>query len=204
MERVLLGRANSSNVMKVIWLLEELALPYVRRDVGGPFGAPPEYASQNPNTLVPTLIEDGWALWESNAILRHLASTNPTPAWPASPHARAVVDQWMDWQQTVLNRPQSTVFQGLIRQRPEQRDDAAIGRAIEELGRHYGLLDRHLAEHAYIAGPDFTLADVAIGVHVHRWFSFEIERTPHKSLRRWYDGLLTRPAYASHVAKPMT
>lgn len=204
MERVLLGRANSSNVMKVIWLLEELGLPYDRRDVGGPFGTPSEYAAQNPNNLVPTLIEDGWALWESNAILRYLANTYPTPAWPPSPRARATIDQWMDWQQTVLSRPHSTVFQGLVRHRPEQRDNAAIDYAIEELGRHYGLLERRLSEHDFIAGPEFSLADITIGVHAHRWFSFAFDRPHLPSLRRWYDRLRTRSAYVSHVTQPMT
>lgn len=204
MERVLLGRANSSNVMKVIWLLEELGLPYQRHDVGGPFGAPPGYAVQNPNNLIPTLIEDGWVLWESNAILRYLGTTNPTAAWPTDPQARAVVDQWMDWQQTVLGRPQTTVFQGLVRQTPAQRDDAAIAQAVTELGKHYGLLDRQLAGQDWVAGPGFTLADVALGVHAHRWFSFALSRPELPHLQRWYDRLLGRPAYVRHVALPMT
>ena len=204
MERVLLGRANSSNVMKVIWLLEDLGLPYERRDVGGPFGLPPDYRTLNPNGIVPTLIEDGWPLWESNTILRHLAHTNPTPAWPAEPRARALADQWMDWQNTVLNAPQSTVFQGLVRQTPAQRDKAAIGRAFEALCRHYTLLDAQLVRDGWVAGPLFTLADVAIGVHVHRWFAFNLDRPELPALRRWYDQLLARPTYATHVAKPMT
>ena len=74
--RRLLGRANSSNVMKVIWLLEELGLPYQREDVGGAFGGTDtaEYRAMNPNGIVPTLVDDGFVLWESNAILRYLAA----------------------------------------------------------------------------------------------------------------------------------
>ena len=64
------GRANSSNVMKVIWGLEELGLSYTRTDVGGPFGgtSTPEYRTMNPLGLVPSLEEDGFTLFESNAI----------------------------------------------------------------------------------------------------------------------------------------
>jgi len=204
MDRVLLGRANSSNVMKVIWLLEELGLTYERREVGGPFGYPAGYRDMNPNGVVPTLVEDGWALWESNAILRHLAHTHPTPAWPAGPRPRAIVDQWMDWQHTVLGTPQSTVFQGLVRQTPPQRDLAAIDRAFVALSRHYTMLDQQVARDGWVAGTDFTLADIALGVHVHRWFSFDRDRPVLPALRQWYERLLTRPAYATHVAIPMT
>ncbi len=204
--RTLLGRANSSNVMKVIWLLEEMGLPYDRLDVGGPFGGTdlPDYLAKNPNRVVPTLVEGDFALWESNVILRYIASTNATPAWPTDPHRRALVDQWMDWQQTTLNRPQSTVFQGLVRQTPAQRNQPAIDAAMEELRRHYGLLNTMLATRDYVAGDAFSLADVALGVHVHRWFSFAFERPEQPALRAWYERLLQRPAYAAHVAKPMT
>ena len=204
--RTLLGRANSSNVMKVIWLLEELGLPYERVDVGGPFGGTdtPDYLAKNPNRVVPTLVEDGFVLWESNAILRYLATAHPTEAWPADPHRRALVDQWMDWQQTVLNRPQSIVFQGLVRQTAAQRDMTAIGAAKDEITRHYGLLNHVLQHQDYVAGDAFTLADIALGVHVHRWFAFDFERPGQPALQAWYQRLLARPVYAAHVARPLT
>ncbi len=202
------GRANSSNVMKLLWLAEELSIPYERVDAGGPFGITDTatYRTMNPNGLVPSLEEDGFTLWESNAILRYLAGEHGAgaPIWPAEPRARARIDQWMDWQQTTLNRPQTVVFLGLIRTKPEQRDTAAIAQGVIAAGKVWGLLDRELAVHPYVVGEALTLADIALGVHVHRWFSFEIERpdTPH--LRAWYDRLLGRPAYARHCAQPVT
>ena len=206
--RQVLGRANSSNVMKVVWLLDELGLPYERTDVGGTFGGTdaPEYVAMNPNRTIPTLVEGDFVLWESNAILRYLASAHvaDAPIWPADVRARASIDRWMDWQQTTLGRPQTTVFQGLVRTAPEKRDQAAIASAVQEVGRHWSLLDHMLERNDYVAGPAFSLADVALGVHVHRWFSFDIKRpeTPH--LRAWYERLLQRPDYAKHVAIPMT
>ena len=78
MQRILWGRATSSNVMKVIWLLEELNLPYDRIDVGGSYGKTetPEYRAMNPTGLVPTLQEDHFTLWESNAILRYICAAH--------------------------------------------------------------------------------------------------------------------------------
>jgi glutathione S-transferase len=199
------GRANSSNVMKVIWLLEELRVPYQRLDVGGQFGQTdtPEYRAMNPNGLVPTIEEeDGFTLWESNAILRYLCARHApdSPLWPRELRARANVDRWMDYQQTALNAPQGVVFLGLVRTPPEGRDMAGIMRAAEQLGRIWSILDAELARHPYIAGAHLTLADMAFGPHIHRWFSFSIARpdTPH--LRAWYERLLALPIYAQHLA----
>src|SRR6185437_12031170 len=97
--RRLWGRANSSNVMKVIWLLEELKLPYHRIDVGGPFGKTDtaEYRAMNPTGLVPTLQEDDFTLWESNAIMRYICNAHApdSAVWPRDQHARANVDRWL-------------------------------------------------------------------------------------------------------------
>ncbi len=159
------GRATSSNVMKVIWLLEELGLAYERVDVGGPFGgtASPEYRAMNPLGVVPSFEEAGFT----------------------------------------LNRPQSVVFQGLIRTAPEHRDHAAIAAAVGEAGRIWTIVDGRLAEHPHVAGEAFSLADIAFGVHVHRWFNMAIDRpsTPH--LHAWYERLLERPAYRRHCAGPV-
>ncbi|MGH7154251.1 MAG: glutathione S-transferase, partial [Acetobacteraceae bacterium] len=118
MRRILWGRSTSSNVMKVIWLLEELKLPYERIDVGGPFGKTdtPEYRAMNPTGLVPTLQEDDFILWESNAIMRYICNVYApeTPLWPRDPHTRANADRWLDAQQTLLNHPQGTVFVNLV------------------------------------------------------------------------------------------
>ncbi|MBS0560967.1 MAG: glutathione S-transferase family protein [Proteobacteria bacterium] len=208
MRRTLWGRSTSSNVMKVLWTLETLKLPYERIDVGGPFGKTdtPEYRAMNPTGLVPTLQEDDFVMWESNAIMRYLCTANPLPAatlFPQDPHVRARVDQWMDAQQTNQNRPGGVVFLGLVRTPEKDRDMTAIGRGVRELGNAYALLEPHLAKHPYIVGDHLTLADIAWGVHVHRWFNMPIERPDMPALRAWYDRLLENPIYREHVARPL-
>jgi glutathione S-transferase len=208
MRRTLWGRSTSSNVMKVIWALETMKLPYERRDVGGPFGKTdtPEYRAMNPTKLVPTLQEDEFTLWESNAILRYLCNANPEAAgtlWPQAPHRRANVDRWLDAQQTVHNRPSSVIFLGLVRTPEAERDLAAIKAATADVARAYGYLEPHLAAHPYIAGAHLTLADIAWGVHVHRWFSMPVDRPEMPHLRAWYDRLLEDPIYREHIARPL-
>jgi glutathione S-transferase len=203
--RQVLGRANSSNVMKVIWLLEELRLPYQREDAGGAFGGTdtPEYLAMNPNGTVPTLVEGDFVLWESNAIVRYLCAANApgSEMWPDGDlRARASIDRWMDWDGATLVRSQSPLFQGLVRTPPERRDRAAISAAATATARLWGILDTILARVPYVAGPVFTLADIPLGVQVHRWFFFPMDKPDLPHLRAWYDRLLQRPAYRDHCA----
>lgn len=213
-QRVVWGRNTSSNVMKVLWVLDELGLPFERIDAGGAFGKTdtPEYRAMNPTGTVPTLHEYGqeagqvvgFTLWESNAILRYLGQVHGSGSalWPSDPRARASVDRWMDAQQTVLNRPMSAVFWGLVRTPAEQRDLAAVQASIAETARAWRLIDANLAGHAYIAGTAFTLCDIPWGVHAHRWFGMDyqgLDRPEMPALRAWYDRLCQRPAYRRHV-----
>ncbi|MGC8469244.1 MAG: glutathione S-transferase C-terminal domain-containing protein, partial [Acetobacteraceae bacterium] len=155
--------------------------------------------------LVPTYEEDGFVLWESNVILRYLAgryaSGEKAALWPAEPHARAHADQWMEWQQTALLRPASVLFLGLARTPPEQRDAAAIAGAVADAGRLWGILDGRLAGREFVCGEALTLADIALGPHVHRWFSYPIARPELRHLADWYRRLCARAAYRARVAE---
>lgn len=203
MRRIVWGRATSSNVMKVLWGLGELNLPFERIDVGGSFGKTDtaDYLAMNPTKLVPTLQEDDFTLWESNVILRYLCHAHAPHSllWPQDPHARANVDRWMDAQQTQLNRPMGVVFWGLVRTPADKRDPKAIAQGIADTAKAYGLIEPLLGKHAYIAGPDFSLADIPWGVHAHRWFNMDFDRPALPNLRAWYDRLCERPAYRQHI-----
>jgi glutathione S-transferase len=207
MQRIVWGRKTSSNVMKVLWGLGELDLPFERIDVGGAFGKTDtaEYRGMNPTGLVPTLQEGDFTLWESNVILRYLchAHAAQSPLWPREPQARANVDRWMDAQQTTFNRPMSQVFWGLVRTPADQRDMAALQQAIHDTAKAWGFIEPRLGRHAFIAGDELTLADIPWGVHAHRWFNMEylgLERPDLPNVRAWYDRLCERPAYQTHIS----
>ena len=207
MQRIVWGRKTSSNVMKVLWGLDELALPFERIDVGGSFGKTDtsEYRGMNPTGLVPTLQEGDFTLWESNAILRYLchAHVPGSPLWPQEPKARANIDRWMDAQQTTFNRPMSQVFWGLVRTPADQQDMAVIQQAIQDTAKAWGFIEPRLGWHAFIAGAEFTLADIPWGVHAHRWFNMDylgLDRPDLPNIRAWYDRLCERPAYRTHIS----
>jgi glutathione S-transferase len=203
------GRANSSNVMKVLWACEELGLPFERIDAGGAFGRTkePEYLAKNPNALVPTIEEpDGFVLWESNAILRYLARGKAPghPIYPADIRAAADCDRWMDWQLGMLNPPMTTVFFTYVRIPEEKRDYPATGKARDAAEALWAMLEPRLSQQPFLCGGELTLADIALGIYVHRWFVLPIERKPMPGLQAWYERLKARPGYAKHCAGPLT
>ncbi len=198
----ILGRSTSSNVQKVMWCCAELGLPFERDDIGGPFGRTrePDYLAMNPNGLVPTIVDDGFTLWESNTIVRYLAAVHGSDAfWPSEPRARADAERWMDWQLSVLVPAIFPVFWGLIRTKPADRDKAAIAAGRDRLAASLAILDRHLASRDYVGGTNCTAADIPVGVIAYRWFEMDIEREDFPSLRGWYERLSQRPGYREHV-----
>lgn len=204
------GRRNSVNVQKVLWCCGELGLDIRNVDLGGRFGGTrePGYLALNPNGLVPTVEEpDGFALWESNAIVRYLAEQYGTaPFFPSETRRRALAGQWMDWASTlVMSRPNMpTVYTAMVRTAPEARDTEALQRGLEALSAAWGVLDAHLAGSAHVAGDGFSMGDIPLGALAYRWYGMDIERpeTPH--LRRWLDGIEARPAFQAHIAGPLT
>src|SRR3546814_7566231 len=94
---------NSSNVQKAMWAIGELGLPHERIDAGMAFGKVNEdwYLKMNPNARVPTIDDDGFVLYESNVIVRYLCMKHGKLC-PQDLKARAVAEQWMDWQQTTI------------------------------------------------------------------------------------------------------
>jgi glutathione S-transferase len=201
------GRTNSINVQKVHWCLEEIGLPYRRIDAGREFGVvdTPEYRRLNPNALVPTIEDDGFVLWESNAIVRYLAAKHAGGTlWPADPRTRADADRWMDWQCTTFTPATGPAFHGLIRTAPDQRDAGAIAQSIAKAEPMAALLDAHLAGRRFVAGDAFTAGDIAVGAAAHRWLNLPAAREKRRHIERWHAELLTRPAAAKVLVAPIT
>jgi glutathione S-transferase len=198
----ILGRASSINVRKVLWTCAELDIAFEREDWGAGFRSThsPEFMALNPNAMVPVIRDDDFVLWESNTIIRYLASRYggesfyPTPA-----QARARVDQWLDWQATDLNNAWSYAFMSLVRHSPAHQDSAALAQACSTWSRHMAILERQLdSTGAYVSGDAFSLADIAIGLSVHRWFATPLAHPPLPAVAAYYERLSQRPGYLLH------
>ena len=197
------GRKTSANVQKVMWAIGEIGLPHERIDIGGPFGQnrEPAYLAMNPNGLVPTLEEeDGFLLWESNAIVRHLAAKHRAGALePADLRARALANQWMDWQLSVAGPAITDAFIGLIRTPPEKRNHAAIEESKTKTTTAMIILDAQLAKTRYVAGDGYSYGDIPVAIMVYRYRQLVPERPPLPEMERWYAEVSARQAFKDHV-----
>ncbi len=193
----LLGRATSGNVQKVIFLLEELGVPYERQDYGRQYEntTTPEYLAMNPNQKVPTLVDGELVVWESNTILRYLAGKSNSSLYPADLAARTHIERWMDWTLAALNPAYLAGFRDAKKAEAERAPDTAKNLAAE-----LAILEKHLAQSEWVGGKQFSLADVCMGPIVRRCIAFPLglPATPH--IAAWVEKLSQREAFKKAVA----
>ncbi|MES2299032.1 MAG: glutathione S-transferase [Pseudomonadota bacterium] len=203
----ILGKTPSINVRKVLWTCAELDLPFTQEEWGAGFRATddPHFLALNPNALVPVIRDGEFVLWESNTICRYLAGRSErTDLLPMQARARARVEQWMDWQAGELNNSWRYAFMALVRHSPAHRDAQAIADSIANWNRHMAILDAQLRHsEAYVTGPDFTLADIGLGLSVHRWLSTVPERPELPAVAAYYARLRERSAFERYAPAGM-
>lgn len=200
----ILGKASSINVRKVLWACAEIGAPCTREDWGSGFRPTdtPEFLALNPNALVPVIEDENGVLWESNTICRYLAGKHGrTDLLPAGPWPRAQVERWMDWQATDLNTSWRDAFMGLVRRDPAFADPARIAAGAARWNGMMKILDAQLAwTGGHVAGPGFTLADIAIGLSVNRWLMTPMDRPALPAIAAYLRRLEDRPAWHAHGA----
>lgn len=198
------GRRTSSNVQIVLWCLAELGLDCEQIDRGHSFGGvdTPEFLAMNPNGLVPVLIDGGDPIFESMAIIRYLASAYPRDEtlWPSSPTERAQIDKWAEWGKNSWGAAVGQgVFWPLVRTSPKDRDPEKFETGIAAMNKVARILNDRLIASPYIAGDCFTLADMAAGYMLYRYFTIPFERQDFPAIAAYYERLKSRPAYREHV-----
>lgn len=201
------GRNTSSNVQKVLWLCEEAGVKFDRKDVGGSFGGldTPQFVALNPNKSIPVIEDGGTVVWESHAVLRFLATKYaPDSLYPAEPVARSHVERWLDWHLGVLAPAITPVFLGYFRTPAASRNEAELARQAAHLTTAMTLLDREIENRAHIAGDKLTIADIAFGNSVWRWFAFPFDRPKLKNLEAWQARVAERPGHRIHIAQPVS
>jgi glutathione S-transferase len=192
------GREDSLSVQKVMWCVRELEIPFEQIDAGRQHGiiGEPWYLAMNPTGTIPTIDDDGFVLWESNAIVKYLcAKHSPGNLSPIDPRAYADADRWISWQGTTLWPPMRQLLLNLVRTEQAQRDNALISRLVATVTKDWTVLDGRLAGRQYVMGDRFTMADIVFGPHVFRWFTYPIDRPELPHLAAWYERLKVRKHY---------
>jgi glutathione S-transferase len=156
----------------------------------------------NPNGLVPTLEEDdGFLLWESNSVVRYLAGKHDKQGVlePKDPKQRALANQWMDWQLSVLAPAITPAFWGLIRTPEDKRDMAAIKASQDKTVAAMLMLDERLGKAKFVAGDSFSYGDIPVGIMCYRYRQLVPGRPKTSNLDRWYDAIASRQAFKDQV-----
>ena len=201
----ILGRANSFNVRKVLWVCDEIGIAYMREDFGRGF-APTntqEFLKLNPAGQVPVVIDGERVMRESNTIVRYLAAKHKAvDLYPEDPAGRQAIEQWMDWvAYDITHALRGAFLGGQLKEAPYDHP-WYVEQGQRELVHVMGLLDKHLASNGpYVMGDRFTIADIPVGLVVNRWFSLThpgLKRPDYLALSGYYELMTERPAFRRH------
>lgn len=200
---VLYGHPDSSNALKVRFLLAELGLPYVDRRVPLTHPRPADYVAMTVLGRIPALVDGDLVLTESHAILRHLARRERSPLYPAREADRARVDEFLDrflaHLRPALARHENAALGRTPRdatsvRAPATRDPDAARRIEREIQPALAQLDALVRPEGAVLGR-FTIADCAIAPALHRTVRTGLDLGAHPNLWGLRDHLLARPAW---------
>ena len=200
------GRITSINVRKAVWTAQELGLAFERIDAGGAFGVTktPEYIAMNPNSVVPTLVDGDFVLWESNVIVRYLcAKHSPGNLYPTDLQERFNAERWMDWQQTTFSPSGRDAFWQLIRIPEPERDMKKVEASIQSTEILLDRFEAHLSTTEYVAGKKLTMADIPMACEIHRWFGLNLPSKSRPFIEAWYAKMLARPGSKNVFTLPL-
>ena len=165
----------------------------------------PQYLALNPNKKMPTLEDDGFVLWESNAILFYMAAKHPNSGlWPSDLKSQADVLRWLTWESAhwdaescgmVAYEKASKAVLGL-----GPPDPAFIVRGEQNFARFAAVLDGSLRGRTWLIGERLTIADFSVGALVPsaKRMGLPVENFP--DVRRWYKGLTALTAWQEALA----
>src|SRR5580704_12725034 len=190
--------AATPNGWKISIALEEMGLPYQVRVID--FAANEQkadwYVKINPNGRIPSLVDDGYALFESGAILIYLAEKTGK-FLPKDPAARYATLQWLMFQMGGIGPMLGQTHH--FRIYAPEKIDYAIQRYSNESRRLYGVMDTQLGKTRYLAGNDYTIADIAAFPWTRSWQNQGIELDTFPHVKRWHEEIAARPAVVRGV-----
>ena len=201
------GRPNAYNVQKVMWALDELKIEYEQIDIGSHSGdlETTSFRQLNPHSTIPVIADGEDTIWQSNTIIRYLFAEYGSNAYtPTTPIQQSYVERWMDWELATLQPDVIGLFWCFYRTPEVDRDATKIEFHREHCTNHFRQLDRQLETQLYLAGDNFSMADICCATSLYRYFEMGIGVDKPKNLMRWYDSVTNRPAYRKNIMVSFT
>lgn len=212
------GRPTSICTQRVLWGLAECDIPHeltLASATMGPNGHVSKggaafgivdtlpYRTMNPNGTVPTIDDDGFILWDSNAILLWLAlKRGPDVLSGGDPQHLARALQWMSWTNENLEPILHTLVMELVRLPESERDPAKLDKACIAISRPLEVLNAQLARQPFVAGDRFTIGDIPAGAAVRRWLVFDCGQHDVPNIVAWQNRLSERKGFQTYIAPP--
>ena len=191
--------AETFNPRKACAVAKHLNSPvtYVSVDLTKGEHRKPDFLAINPNGRVPALVDDDKTLWESDAIMCHLARAANSDLWP-NDERQIEVMRWLSWNAQHFSRHTGTLyFEYLIKPRfgMGEPDTAAIAEATGFFRRSAAVLNDHLRGRNYLVGDALTVADFAVATGLPYATEAHIPLDEFPGIKRWYERLEDLPAW---------
>ena len=202
---VLYSMAASGNCYKVRLLLHILGIPFrlVETDSRTGVTRTPEFLALNPNGRVPLLVlPDGRRLSESNAMLLYLAEGGPY--LPSDRYDRAVCYQWLFFEQ-YEHEPTIAVARSWLHVYEDRKGKATAEQIAgwhEKGNRALGVMEGRLADHDWLAGGGYSVADIALYAYTHVAHEGGFDLAPYPGIRAWLDRIASRPGHVGMEWRP--
>jgi len=198
----------SPRAFKVLALANHLGLGYELKIVDLTKGEQlrPEFVALNPNKKMPVLEDDGFVLWESNAILQYLAEKRPgSGLLPSDSRQRAEVNRWQFWEIANWDPACATLaFERLVKPLLGlgEPDKAKLKEAEANFQRYADVLNGNLEHRKFVAGDALTVADFSIGAWLNLAERAYYPVDGRQEIRRWHSALMEMPAWRKSIAAP--
>ena len=194
---ILWGRGSSSNVQKVLWTCAELGIRPDHRPLGGEFGGNDAdwFLALNPNGTVPVWQEGNFSLYESQAIMRHLARRHGA-LYGSDDGTMARVDCWLDWFALVFWPPVRMLFLDVVRDKNLPADAPEAQDAMKQAAEFTQRAANRLEQSRYLAGSAFTLADISLAIGLNRMQGLALGIPVPDRLADWLREQRARPGFA--------
>jgi glutathione S-transferase len=186
-----------SRAARCLWALEELDLPYERKDVDNAdnSGRSAEYLAINPSGKVPLLIDDGLQVTESYAINLYLARRyGKGGLWPEDRAGQAAGLQWSFWVATETEPNIAALYVEHFQKSEDEKNLETIAKANANMATSLGFLNGVLAERPHLGGDRFTIADLNVACGLRNAAKLKVNLTPFTHASRWLNASLGREA----------